>query len=90
MTMSAVADWLTGAGDLDRPIADQTGLNGTYDFVLEFDPASEEDQAATPPTSNSAPTFAQALNDQLGMQLKKEKGTATIFVVDSIRYPSPN
>src|SRR6266576_1656087 len=40
VTMTAIADWLTGSGESDRPILDQTGLNGTFDFILEFDPES--------------------------------------------------
>ena len=40
MTMNAIADWLTGSGESDRPILDQTGLNGTFDFTFESDPGS--------------------------------------------------
>jgi len=40
MTMNAIADWLTGTQDSERPVLDRTGLPGTFDFILEFDPES--------------------------------------------------
>jgi uncharacterized protein (TIGR03435 family) len=40
LTMSAIADWLTGSGESDRPILDQTSISGTFNFILEFDPES--------------------------------------------------
>jgi uncharacterized protein (TIGR03435 family) len=40
VTMTAIADWLTGSGESDQTILDQTGLNGTFDFIVEFDPES--------------------------------------------------
>ena len=91
MTMSAIADWMTGAGELERPILDRTGLNGTYDFTLEFDPESlDRDSISIAPRSDSGPTFIEAIKEQLGLQLKKEEGTSSIFVIDNIEHPSSN
>ncbi|AFL89248.1 Protein of unknown function (DUF3738) [Terriglobus roseus DSM 18391] len=91
MTMPAIADWLTGAADLDRPILDKTGLSGTYDFVLEFTPEYlEEVRPIAGSEEVPGPSFVSALNDQLGLRLKKETGTATLFVVDHVEYPSEN
>src|ERR1700678_2401877 len=42
MTMNSITDWVTGSGDSDRPMLDDTGLNGMFDFVLEFDPESRK------------------------------------------------
>jgi uncharacterized protein (TIGR03435 family) len=91
MTMAAIANHLTGAADLDRAIFDQTGLTGTFDFILEFDPASIGREAASNvPLENSGPTVKDAIKDQLGLQLKPQDGTASFFVVDHVEYPSPN
>jgi uncharacterized protein (TIGR03435 family) len=91
MTMSAIADWLTGTGDLDRPILDRTGLPGTFDFILEFDSESlGYEGISSVPRQDSGPTFTEAIKEQLGLQLKKEDGASTIFLVDNIEYPSPN
>jgi uncharacterized protein (TIGR03435 family) len=91
MTMNAIADWLTGAGESDRPILDHTGLNGTFDFTLEFDPESlGRDATSSAPRDESGPTFSAAIKEQLGIQLKKEDGSVSIFVVDNVQYPSSN
>jgi len=66
MTMSAIADWLTGAGESDRPILDQTGLKGTFDFTLEFDPESlGREGISSAPRDDSGPTFTEAMKEQL-------------------------
>lgn len=91
MTVSAIADWLTGAGESDRPILDQTGLGGMFDFVLEFDPESlGREGISSVPHDNSGPTFGEALREQLGLQVKKQNGAISIFVVDNVEYPSAN
>jgi uncharacterized protein (TIGR03435 family) len=91
MTMSAIADWLTGTGDLDRPILDRTGLSGTFDFILEFDPESLGwEGISSAPRQDSGPTFREAIKEQLGLQMKKEEGTSSLFVIDNIEHPSLN
>jgi uncharacterized protein (TIGR03435 family) len=91
MTMSAIADWLTGAGESERPILDRTGLNGRFDFILEFDPESlGREGISSAPHDDSGPTFTDAIKEQLGLQVKKEDGAISIFVVDNVEYPSSN
>lgn len=91
MTMNAIADWLTGAGESDRAIVDRTGLDGTFDYIFEFDPESlDRDGVSIAPHDDSGPTFSEALKEQLGLQVKKGDGVVSIFVVDNIEYPSPN
>ena len=90
MTMNAIADWLTGAGESGRPILDQTGLNGTFDFILEFDPESLGREGISAPRDDSGPTFTEAMKEQLGLQVKKQEGSISIFVVDNVEYPSAN
>jgi uncharacterized protein (TIGR03435 family) len=91
MTMNAIADWLTGSGESVRPILDKTGLKGTFDFILEFDPESlGREGISSAPSDDSGPTFTEAIKEQLGLQVKKEEGAISIFVVDNVEYPSPN
>jgi len=91
MTMKAIADWLYGTADSERPIVDRTGLTGTFDFTLEFDPASlEREGLSATPRDDSGPTVAEAIKEQLGLQLKRELGAIGIFVVDNVEYPSSN
>ncbi len=91
MTMNAIADWLGGSADTDRPTLDETGLKGMFDFVLEFDPESiGREGISIAPHDDSGPTFAEAIKEQLGLQVKKEEGVISIFVVDHVEYPSSN
>jgi uncharacterized protein (TIGR03435 family) len=91
MTMSAMADWLTGVGEPERPILDRTGLKVTFDFAFEFDPEyMNPEGVGSNPRDASGSTFIEALKEQLGLQLKKEDGVVSLFVVDKIEYPSPN
>jgi uncharacterized protein (TIGR03435 family) len=91
MSMSAIADWLTGSGEYDRPFVDQTELPGAYDFILEFDPESLGREGISSATrDDSGPNFMEAVKEQLGLRFKKQDGPVSIFVVDNIEYPTAN
>ena len=92
MTMNAIADWLDGDGDYDRPIVNHTNLDGTFDFVLEYarDEEFEHVNPGAAPGENIGPTFLEAIEDQLGLRLKKEEGSIPLFFVDRVEYPSAN
>ncbi len=91
MSINAIADWLTGSGESELPILDQTGLKGTFDFILEFDPESLGREAASNvPLEDSGPTFNEAMKDQLGLRLEKEEGSYSLFFVDNVEYPTAN
>jgi uncharacterized protein (TIGR03435 family) len=97
VTMAFVADSLSGATNLGRPMVDQTGLNGTVDFLLEFVPERQgappgpggagADPATDVPTG---PNFQDALREQLGIKLESQKGSTEVLVVDRIEHPSAN
>lgn len=91
MTMDQIADWLTGAADLDFPVVNRSGLNGTFDFVLEFVPEKLEDAIPNLAADETAgPNFQEATEDQLGISLKKEMASISLFFVDKVEYPSTN
>ena len=65
---------LTGWGNLDRPILDETGLTGNFDYHLEWTP---EFNGPPPPNfqpDTSGPTFTEALRDQFGVKLVPKTG----------------
>ena len=73
--------------DVDRPVIDMTGLEGTYDIRLEF--------AETKPTFGApdpqAPELFTALTEQLGLRLESRRGPVDVLVVDSaLRQPTEN
>ena len=87
VSMSTLADAL--AHQVDRPVEDLTGLTGSYNFKLEWTP----DAAASEKSSDVAlgPTLFTALQEQLGLQLRAQKVTIEVLVVDSAeRVPTEN
>lgn len=66
-----------------RTVLDKTGLNGIYDFTLEFTP---DDTL----TESSAPTLFKALQEQLGLKLEPGKNSVEVIVVDHVERPSGN
>jgi uncharacterized protein (TIGR03435 family) len=82
ISMPEMAGWLTGEGDTELPIVDRTGLTGNFDVVFEFAPEHGPDTRI----DQSVPTFKEALQDQLGLKLEKQRGVATFFVVDHIEH----
>jgi uncharacterized protein (TIGR03435 family) len=92
VTLAFVADSLSATANLGRPMLDQTGLTGTFDFSLEW---SREVRGPAPPgvdfqPDTSGPGFADALREQLGIKLESQKGSVEVLVVDHIEHPSEN
>jgi uncharacterized protein (TIGR03435 family) len=84
-----------GMPDIGRPIVDETGLTGMYDFVLEFSPdtggaAAPSASGAASATTDTGVTFLEALSDQLGLKLVASKHAVDAFVVDHVEHPSAN
>ncbi len=76
---------------LDRPVVDQTGLSGRYDFDLEFAPDERLWGGILPqPENPDKPDLFKAVQEQLGLQLKATTGPVNTIVIDSIEKPSGN
>jgi uncharacterized protein (TIGR03435 family) len=86
---------------LDRPVIDQTGLNGGYDFDLAFAPMIPAMPAGGPtppegallngaPIDSSGPTIFDAVRQQLGLKLERQKGPVDILVIDHAEKPVEN
>lgn len=75
-----------------RPVVDQTGLTGNYDFNLSFQPILPPDAApdALPPEDRDLPTLFNALRTQLGLRLTPTRGPVDHIVIDHIEKPTPN
>jgi uncharacterized protein (TIGR03435 family) len=78
--------------DEQRPVIDQTGLNGTYDFTLSFAPPNPPNvqKDNLPAELMNRPSIFEALKEQLGLRLQPQKGAAEYYVVDHIDKPSDN
>jgi bla regulator protein blaR1 len=76
---------------LDRPVVNNTGLEGKYDFKLEWTPdpgpsAPDSQPAETP----LGPSIFSALQQQLGLRLEATKGPVDVLVIDHVDKPSEN
>jgi bla regulator protein blaR1 len=81
---------------LDRPVVDQTGISGRYDFTLTWTPdetqfASMGVRVPPPPADGSGPPgLFTAFQEQLGLKLESIKAPAEVLVIDRIERPSEN
>jgi uncharacterized protein (TIGR03435 family) len=83
---------------LDRPVVNETGLTGKWDFVLKWTP--DETEFAGAPVKVSLPSASEedanapplftAVQEQLGLKLKAQKVDAPVILVDHVEHPSPN
>ncbi|MGA3236156.1 MAG: TIGR03435 family protein [Bryobacteraceae bacterium] len=80
---------------LGRPVQDETGIDGLFDFKLIWTPDEtprEQNPAEqyAPVDPNGATIFA-AIQEQLGLRLVSQKGSIEMLVIDRVdRVPSEN
>ncbi len=86
ITSGSMADFILGMQFfLDRPLVDQTGLIGRYDFKLRY---THDEARATDP--DAPPGKFTAIQEQLGLKLDAVKAPIDVFVIDQVGQPSPN
>ena len=81
---------LLQANVLDRPVVDQTGLAGRYDFSLVWTPDQLMGAAPNPNAIAPPPDLFTAVQQQLGLKLDAAKVRVEVFVVDKVDKPSEN
>ncbi len=77
---------MTGLAAMLRPVVDQTGLSGLYDFTLTWVHDPSGDDAIADNTAN----FRDALKSQLGLELKPSHAPISFLIVDQVERPSEN
>jgi uncharacterized protein (TIGR03435 family) len=103
MTMAKLATSL--ALETGRDVADMTGIDGEYDYRLEFSregtraftgqtstgPPPENERNPAAAASDAAPSLFTALQERLGLKLEGRKAPVKVVVVDSVeRTPTEN
>jgi bla regulator protein blaR1 len=84
------------AAVLEKPVLDQTGLSGKWDFTLTWTPdptqfAGLRNGAAPPPVDpNGPPDLFAAIQQQLGLKLESTKAPVDVLVIDRVEKPSAN
>ena len=69
----------------DRPVVDQTGLPGKYDFSIRY---TWDEAKSTDP--NAPPGLFTAVQEQLGLKFEPTKASVDVFVIDRVEPPSAN
>jgi len=83
-SMRGLAEYLSQR--MDRPVLDQTGLSGGFEFTLDW---VADDAAAT--NATAGPSIFTAVQEQLGLKLNSTKGPVEVIVVDRAdRVPTEN
>ena len=91
ITMTELADSLSGSRE--RPVLNRTELAGQFDVELDY--ASEEAPSAAPDRAGAAapgnaPTLSVALEEQLGLGLRRERNPVDVMVVRAVERPRPD
>jgi bla regulator protein blaR1 len=82
-------------GELDKPVVDQTRLEGRFDFILAL-PAGMISLFPKPPDpDNPSPDpkgtpFLNAVREQLGLKLERSRGEVRTLIIDHVERPSEN
>jgi uncharacterized protein (TIGR03435 family) len=81
---------------LDKPVINQTGLTGRFDFTLLWTPDDSQFSGMgakiPPPTdnANAPPNLYTAIQEQIGLKLEATKAPADVMVIDHVEKPSDN
>jgi uncharacterized protein (TIGR03435 family) len=84
---------------LDRPVVDQTGLQGRFDFHLQwtpdettqFAPLGGPGESPRPPEgAETRPDLFTAIQQQLGLKLESARAQIDVLVIDKVEKPSGN
>jgi uncharacterized protein (TIGR03435 family) len=84
LSMDSFADYLTSQSDSgDRVVLNRTGLAGDFDFNLNW----TEDRGGGIPADAAFPGLFTALEEQLGLELKSDKGSVPVVAVIAASKP---
>jgi uncharacterized protein (TIGR03435 family) len=103
-TMAQFADYLQYMSpELSSPVADATGIDGTWDFTLTFSmnfgmpmmarggDAPAGAGPAAPPDPSGGMSIFEAVEKELGLKLEKQKRTMPVIVIDHLEQkPTEN
>jgi bla regulator protein BlaR1 len=76
-TIEMLADYIPALVQLDRPVVDETGLNGKFDYELNF-------------TTPCRVPKEQCGDTELDLKLKPNMAPIQTLVIDHVDQPSPS
>jgi uncharacterized protein (TIGR03435 family) len=82
-----LAIYLRSFGGIELPVVDRTGLTGEYKVDMHWEPTEDLNSMRR----GQDPGFKDAVESQLGLQLKKSTDPINVLVIDHVeRAPSEN
>lgn len=76
---------------LDRPVLDQTKLEGHFDFTLMWTPDQFQFSGrAGAEDPDAPPGLFTAIQEQLGLKLEATNAPADVLIIDKVKRPSEN
>ena len=81
LTMGNLARFLQGI--VGMMVVDRTGLEGTYDLTLTF-------ERNTLAANSELPSIFTAIQEQLGLRLRRDIAPVAVIVVDRVDRPTPD
>ncbi|QEE26561.1 TIGR03435 family protein [Terriglobus albidus] len=72
---------------VDRPVVDQTGLQGRFDLRLTWKP---DDMHSATERTDTSPDIFTAVEEQWGVKLVSTKAPVDVLVIDHVEKPSAN
>ena len=76
------------SGPVQRIVVNRTGLDGAFDYQLEFTP--DNNQAAANAAGDTGLALFTALQEQLGLRLESARGPVDVLVIQSAERPEEN
>jgi uncharacterized protein (TIGR03435 family) len=91
-TLAEFAQSLTADAqqDLGRTVVDQTGIQGKYDYTLNWTHDSARTSSSDSGQSETGPSLFTATQEQLGLKLEPTKGPVRVLVIDQAELPTEN
>jgi uncharacterized protein (TIGR03435 family) len=83
------------SAETDRPVQDQTGIQGVFDVSLEWTPdvaapQPGRDTVEAPATSPTGPSIYTAVQEQLGLRLEPRNVPLEYLVIEHVEKPDAN
>jgi uncharacterized protein (TIGR03435 family) len=85
-TLKGLANQLGRLPLVGRPVTDETGLDGSFDWELRW---TADAPAGDTPSADAISIFT-AIQEQLGLKLVASRGPVDVFVIDSVTRPTGN
>jgi uncharacterized protein (TIGR03435 family) len=73
-------------------IIDKTGIEGGFDFTLNWtpDPTETQNTNAAVSIDPAGPSIFTAIQEQLGLKLESTKTPVDVILIDSVQKPTEN